>query len=85
MKDEALELIPRRARLYGYLTVVALGVVYAALLAGFGAAVAAGVIPAVPVWLTIAGAVYGALSTNAAVVALFNLPKPAARRAHQGK
>src|SRR5690606_17342710 len=79
VKDEVLEIIPRKVRLLGYLAVVAAGVVYSALLAGFGAAVTAGVIPSIPVWVVVAGAVYGALSTNAAVVALFNLPKPAKR------
>lgn len=65
------ELIPRKARLYGYLVVVLLGVVLGAVTVAFATATGG-----VPVAVTVAAAVYAFLSTAAPVVALFNLNKP---------
>ena|SRR5690625_2319232 len=62
------ELLPVKARKIGYLVIALLGVVHIALLAGVAAA---GI--STPSWLVVGGTVFGAISTAAPVVALFNL------------
>lgn len=61
-------ILPTRYRKYGYLVIVALGVLHGALVAGFAAAGLDN-----PSWLIVGGSVFAYVATAAPIVALFNL------------
>lgn len=71
MGNEALELIPRKARLIGYLVFVGLLLAHGAIGAGF---IAADV--DAPQWLAVSGGVLTFLTTAPLLVAVFNLNAP---------